>query len=156
MERNAPGIRPVMRRAGIVIALAAFAGCGGSDELLTHDEFVAKADAICAEYNAKFEDALGSLSQDATDDERNGALEEYARAYGDMTDDVTGLEPPEDDGTIARFLDRLKRNARGFDEAADKGELMSDSTGDAAFNSLREASALAEEAGLDECSMANG
>jgi hypothetical protein len=144
-------------RAHWIVAFTALAlvSCGGGQPL-THDEFVAKADAICAEYNAKFEDALGSLSQDATDDERNGALEEYARAYGDMADDVTALELHENDRTIARFLDRLKRNARGFEEAADKGELMSDSTGDAAFNSLREASALAEEAGLDECSTANG
>ena len=144
-----------MRRATLVFVLAALAGCGGSAEPLTHDEFVAKADEICAEYNAKLEDALSGLTEQSSDDARNDALEEYVRNYEAMADDVTDLEPPESDRVLAQFLDRLKRNARGFEEAADKGELMSDSTGNAAYNSLKEARTLAEQAGMGECSAAN-
>lgn len=130
----------------------ALAGCGGSDEPLTHDEFVAEADAICADYNDKYAEAVAGLSPDSTDEERNAALEAYVRTYEDMVDDLTGLEPPANDRAIASYLDRLKRNARGFEEAADQGELMSDDTGSAAFNSHMEELDLAGEAGMRECS----
>jgi len=148
-----------MRRATLVLALAlalaALAGCGGSTEPLTHDEYVAKADEICAEYNAKFEDVLGGLTEQSSDAARNDALEKYVSHYGDMADDVSELEPPESDRVLAQFVDRLKRNARGFEEAADKGELMSDTSGNRAYNSLKEARTLAEQAGLGACSEAN-
>lgn len=142
-------------RAHWIAALTALAlaGCGG--EPLTHDEFVSEADEICADYNDKFEDALGGLTAHSTDEDRNAALEEYVRAYEDMADDVTDLEPPENDRAIARYLDRLKRNARGFKESADQGKLMSEETGTRASNSLNQARDLAEAAGLRECSTLN-
>jgi hypothetical protein len=136
------------------LTVIALAGCGGGGPL-THDEFVSQADEICADYNAKFEDALDPMSQGPTHEQINDALEEYARAYEDMAADVTDLEPPANDRAIASYLDRLKRNARGFKEAADKGELMSDETGTAASNSLMKARDLAEKAGLRECSRLN-
>jgi len=128
----------------------ALAGCGG--ESLTHDEFVSEADKICADYNDKFAAARDSLTQDSTEEDRNAALEEFARAYEDMANDVTDLEPPENDRAIARYLDRLERNGRGFNEDADRGVLLTEQAGRRATNSLMEARNLAEAAGLRECS----
>jgi hypothetical protein len=140
-------------RAHWIAALTALAlvGCRGSDEPLTHDEFVAQADDNCAGYSGTFEEAIGGLTPESTDDDRNSALEKYARAYEDMADELTELEPPASDRAIAGYLDRVKRNARGFKEDAEKGVLMSDASGDRVYNSLQEERALAQEVGLDEC-----
>jgi hypothetical protein len=127
-------------------------GCGGSDEPLTHDEFVSKADKICAEYQDKINDVFTGLAPDAGEEERNDTLERYVDVYTDMTDEITDLEAPSNDDAIVRYLDRLKRNARGFEKAADEGELMSDDTGSAVFNSQMEELDLAEAAGMRECS----
>jgi hypothetical protein len=140
-------------RAHWIAALTALAlvGCGGSDEPLTHAEFVSKADEICADYSGKFANAVGGLSPRSTEDDRNSALEKYARAYEDMAGELIELEPPASDRAIAGYLDRVKRNARGFKEDADKGVLMSDASADRVYNSLQEERALAQEVGLHEC-----
>jgi hypothetical protein len=136
------------------LTAVALVGCGDS-EPLTHDEFVERAEEICAKYNEQLTEDISGLSADSTDAERNAALEDYVRTYVDMADDVAELEPPDNDRAIARYLDRVKRNARGFNEAADEGTLMSDATGSAASNSLRDARVLAEQAGMPECSRLN-
>ena len=138
-----------LHHAAILIAFT-LTGCGGG-EPLTHDEFVSKADEICAEYDAKIDAAVAGLSETSSDDEIKDALREYVDVYEKMTDKVTDLEPPENDRAIERFVDRLERNARGFRKGADEDTLMTDDFGNAATNSTMKARDLAEAAGMKDC-----
>jgi hypothetical protein len=141
-------------RAHWIAALTALAlvGCGGDSEPLTRDEFVAQADEICAEFSDEYAEAFSGLSRDASDEEVTDAVEEAVDIYTDMVDEMTDLGAPANDRPIARYLDRLERNARGFEKAADDGELLSEDTASAAFNSHMEELDLAGEAGMHDCS----
>jgi hypothetical protein len=136
----------------------AMAACGGSDEPPTHATFVARADEICKEHNAKFEALAVDVAAKGTpfsDEEINDWLADYADIHGDMTDELADLDRPANDAAIERYLDRLRRNTEGLRKAADEGAAGSDDFGAAATNSSREANSLAEEVGLKVCSPLN-
>jgi hypothetical protein len=156
---SAPGNSPVVRVHWIMFLTIAMAGCGGGrSEPPTHAEFVARADAVCEEHHAKFEALardVAAKGRPFSDEEINGWLADYADIYEDMADELADLERPANDAAIERYLDRVRRNAKGFRKAADERDAASDEFGAAATNSSREANTLAEEAGLKVCSPLN-
>lgn len=134
--------------------------CGGEEPAsATREEFAARADEVCTEYNEKFREHLAELSTQgapARDEAFNEFVAKYADDYATMTDDLDELAKPRDDVAVERYLDRLERNAQGLREAADDKSGTTDAFGQAYMNSMREANALAEKAGLEACSPPDG
>lgn len=156
-------------RPGVValmLAIAALAvGCGGDDEPTTtvdngptgptgptgfssKDEFIERADAICAESNA----AIANLS--------SGSVPEGVQADQelDITEgQVNSLDslgtPPEDERTYDEFLSAMEEVVSGLERqqlAAERGE--DTSAVSAEVEAARaQASEAAEEFGFEEC-----
>jgi hypothetical protein len=139
-----------LHHAAILIAVA-LGGCGGGDPL-THDEFVSRADEICDEFNRELTDVLAEISETSSDAEIEDAIRQSIDDYEEMTDKITDLEPPENDRSIQRFVDRLERNARGLRKGADEDALMTEDFSNASNNSTMEARSLAQAAGMNDCS----
>src|ERR671932_2184206 len=119
-----------MRAAGLVLALAAAslaAGCGGGGGRLSRDDYVKRADAICAKYNRR----IRALRQPRT---IAGISAFTAKAIpiarrGD--DELRSLEPPKGDEATAKAwlaanddvveaIERLGAAARRHDPAGDR------------------------------------
>jgi hypothetical protein len=110
------------RRALLLSAAAAFllAGCGGSGRL-SHDAFVAKANAICADYHAR----AAKLPLPHT----IAAYAEYARRtlpfYRSALAQLAALRPPSaDEPAVLRLLDAdraIERDIVRIEHAASSG-----------------------------------
>ena len=143
-------MRPHRSAVLLVLALSA---CGGGDEEggTTRAQFVERADALCEEHNEKLEQAteqLVSKPPPLSQEELDAFVEDYAAAYGDMAADLGELETPSGDEAVAAYVDRVQRTADGLKDA----DGHSDAVQQSLQNSTREASALAQEAGLKVCS----
>lgn len=89
----------MLRRALVLLGLAALAaaGCGGGGDRLTRDEYAAKANAVCADFNGKVK-AAGNP----------GTSLDSLAAYADKVipifegglADLKKLEPPEDEQNV--------------------------------------------------------
>jgi hypothetical protein len=144
-------MRPLL--AGLALLLAA--GCGGggsSDDRLTSEQLVQKADAICAEYGRKV-DAL-------TDPQSFTELAAYARsarqALSDGLSQLRELRPPTDlEARYERWVDAGDRALGRIDElqkAAEKKNQLEIQTLVAAAKREDDASdRLATELGMVEC-----
>jgi hypothetical protein len=107
-----------------------------------------RADELCAEHNEKLEQATEQLTANPpplSQEELDAFVEDYAAAYGDMAADLGELETPPGD---ERYLVRIQRTADGLKDA----DGHSDAVQQSLQNSTREASALAQDAGLKVCS----
>ena len=141
-----------LHRFALILVLA-LSACGGDEPEgeMTRAQFVERADELCAEHNKKLEEAteqLVSKPPPLSDEELDAFIEDYAAAYGDMADDLGELEPPPGDDAIKAYMDRVQRTADGLRDA----DGFSDSVQQSLQNSTREASGLAQEAGLKVCS----
>ena len=121
------------------IALAALTGCGGDDEGggeggggPSREEFVADANAICKEGEAKIDeitaDGEQELRQASSDQERRGVvadlLDETAEAYEPYLDRLRDLEAPEE---IAEdWQSFIERISSAFDRIPDLAEATRD------------------------------
>jgi hypothetical protein len=124
-----------------VLALAAITGCGGDDEGggegeggggPTREEFIADANAICKEGEAKVDEVTAGgeqqIQQATSDDERRRVvgdlLEDTAEAYGPYLDRLRDLEAPEDLAEDWRtFMDGI---SKAFDRIPDLAEATRD------------------------------
>ena len=101
----------------LVLALTVLTGCGGGDEAST-EEFVADANKICREGDAKLqevtreqEEAIADLeSPEQQRDAVATGLERSAEAYQPYMDRLRELDPPADlDENWTSFLDGVER-----------------------------------------------
>jgi hypothetical protein len=141
-----------LHRLALLLVLA-LGACGGGEAEgeATRAEFVARADELCAEHNEKLEQAteqLVSKPPPLSDEELDAFIDDYAEAYGNMAADLGDLDTPPGDEAVAAYLDRIQRTADGLEEA----DGHSDAVQRALQNSTREASALAQDVGLEVCS----
>jgi len=89
---------------GAVLAGAAFVGCGGSDgdsgDALSKEEYIAQADAICAETSVKSDAAVNEFATAYQSGDFNSAAD-IIQETGVTTDaalaDLKELVPPEED-----------------------------------------------------------
>ncbi len=143
-----------MRTKLAVLALAAsvalVAGCGGGDRL-SKEEYIAAADAVCAEANASI-DALAEPTEE-TLDEYLAKAEEISRA---QLDKLRALKPPADDeATLNRAYDLVEQQialAVGASEALKSQDQAEIDRISAEIDKLNaEADKIANDYGLKEC-----
>lgn len=106
--------RPLL---SLTLALALLAGCGGDDSSSTGD-FVADANKICREGEAKIQEVTREESEAAgkpqsLEEQRQvvaTVLESTAEAYEPYMERLRGLEPPSDlEANWTSFLDGVER-----------------------------------------------
>ena len=115
-----------MTRLLLILALAApvLAGCGGDDSSSTGD-FVADANKICREGEAKIQEVAKEQQQTAESLEEQrkvvaDTLERTAEAYQPYMERLRALEPPSDlEDNWTRFLDGVER---AFDKIPELAE----------------------------------
>jgi predicted nuclease with TOPRIM domain len=147
----------------LAIAAALVAGCGGDDSGST-DDFVADANKICREGEAKIQEVAREQQEaadkpDSLEEQRQvvaDTLERTAEAYQPYMERLRALDPPSDlEENWTSFLD-------GVEGAFDKIPELADATraGDQKrltelseeFTQIaRETRPFAEENGLDDC-----
>ncbi|MDQ3572964.1 MAG: hypothetical protein M3383_08915 [Actinomycetota bacterium] len=162
-------LRSTLLASTAVAASLIAAGCGDDDEPepvttvgatgatgntgpLSKPEFIAAADAICAESEDSEVDQLQELFPEIADpgDLNAGELQDLADevvvpSLQAQLDQIRALTPPEgDEEEINAITDRLEE---GIAEIQDDPSALSSGAGP----SLKEASALAQDYGFEEC-----
>lgn len=145
-----------MRTKLALLALAAsvalVAGCGGGGgDRLSKEEYIAAADAICAEANSSI-DALGEPTEETFDDYITKA-EEISR---EQLDKLRALKPPADDeATLNRAYDLVEQQialAVKASEALKNQDQAAIEKASAEIDTLNaEADKIANDYGLKEC-----
>ena len=116
--------RPLL---SLTLALALLAGCGGDDSSSTGD-FVADANKICREGEAKIQEVTREQSEAAgkpqsLEEQRRvvaTVLESTAEAYEPYMERLRGLDPPSDlEANWTTFLDGVERAFDMIPELAD-------------------------------------
>ena len=144
-----------MRIGTALLAAAAgtslLAGCGSSR--LSHDEFVRKADAVCAHYNAQ----VKGLEDPRSLAEVESYAERVIPVYGRALDELAALRPPKaDEPLVRRWLSldrRIERDVHAVLAAVRTRRIPS--VGAAAARTAaddRRSNALARQLGLKACS----
>jgi hypothetical protein len=145
-------VRRLLLPAFSVVALAV--GCGGGDdgERLSQAEFVAQADAICQEYEAK----LDALGQPQNEDELAEFADKAIPIAKDGRDALGELNPPENqqenyDAWLEQG-DRAIEIVEDLRDAAEEGDQAEiQRIAQEADQADQESNRLAEELGFDEC-----
>lgn len=133
--------------------MTALAGCGGAaDERLTREEWIASADAICADANRE----LNALAEPTTPAELAERTSEAVEISERQLDRLRDLRPPEEaEDDYATMLDLTQEQieaARGIVEAAESRDAaaVEELLGD--VQALGgEVGVLAAEYGFEEC-----
>lgn len=141
--------------AGIAAAALALvaAGCGGGgSDRLTLDEFVAKADAICTEYDGRF----AALGEPKSADELVSLLHKGQDVAAEQVAKLRELSPPEDvQEKIDTAYAALDEQVGLFGDLADATEAKDETRVKeitAKLDELNgEADAIAKEIGLETC-----
>ena len=128
-------------------------GCGGGGgDRLSQAEFVAKADAICQEYEAK----LDALGQPQNEDELAEFADKAIPIAKDGRDELGELNPPENQQeNYDRWLEQGDRaieiveDLRGAAEDGDRAEIQR--IAQEAEQADQESNRLAEQLGFEEC-----
>lgn len=152
-ERRGTGGRGrVLRIAAAVVATMVGAACGDDDggSAITRAEFIEAADAICADFEERF-DALGEeLAADATfEDVARLFLDEGLPLFREQIEELRALEAPEADAEeLARLWDDLEEATEELEQAIEEdpqGTLSGE------LDPFAEQKATAQEYGFEEC-----
>ncbi len=138
----------------VLAAVAVSAGCadGGDDGRLSREEFIRRADAICADYDAR----LARLGNPASIEELGGLAARALPIAREGVRKLRALRPPADlERDVDRWLARNDENVANI-EAIGAAARASDETrvqeiASAANANEREADALAGRLGLRAC-----
>lgn len=139
-----------MRLTGTLFAavlLAAVAGCGDDDDVLSAEEWRTQADAICEEGNERTDAILEPLFAEGepSEEQLQEALDALIADIESQIEDVDALEPPDDlSAEVDEFLDQARTD---LDELREAGIAAFDQEEDP----FAETTALAAELGLEEC-----
>jgi hypothetical protein len=147
----------------VALALALLAGCGGDDSSSTA-EFVADANKICREGEAKIDEVSNAEARaageaDSLEEQRQTVatvLERTTEAYEPYMERLRALEPPADLAESWKsFLDGVERAFDKIPELADAtraGDQKRLTALSEEFTQIaRETRPFAEENGLDDC-----
>jgi hypothetical protein len=136
-----------VRRLTVVIMLSlAAAGCmGGDDEAVSREDYIAKADGICGDYQVR----LSRIPRPATADpgELGLFLERALPIAREQNEKLAELEKPSDEETraqVEQMLDLLEQEI-DFNDAAQKAASAGDRA--ALDNALQQGTAVSAEAG---------
>jgi hypothetical protein len=143
--------------AGIAAAALALvaAGCGGGDgggERLTLEEFVSQADAICAEYDGRFDD----LGEPQSASELTEVLRKGQDVAAEQVAKLRELTPPEDvQEKVDTAYATLDEQVALFDDMADAAEANDEAKMQEISEQLDQlngkADEIAKEIGLTTC-----
>jgi hypothetical protein len=135
-----------VRRLTVVILLSlAAAGCMGDDEAVSREDYVAKADGVCGDYQVR----LSRIPRPATADpgELGLFLERALPIAREQNEKLAELEKPSDDETraqVEQMLDLLEQEI-DFNDAAQEAASAGDRA--ALDSALQQGTAVSAEAG---------
>ena len=148
---------------GLVVVAMALAACGGDDsngstggsEPLSHDEYVAAADAICEEAGAEL-DSLGEPSADAGISEVADLFSRAAEIQEDQLNELRLLRPPEEDqeavSQALQLLGQISQIAKDSRDALAAGDIAQLQELAASIEPLQaESTQIAQDLGLQVC-----
>ena len=132
-----------------MLSVLAAAGCGGgSEDRLTHDEFLSQGNAICAKYDGQIE-AAGQTAFASAGQPTEAEIQAFAEntllpTVEKEIDELRSLSPPEEDeATVDEILD--KAQAAADELGANSALLASDE------DPFEETNRLAGSYGLTAC-----
>ncbi len=133
--------------AVVLLSLGLIAGCGGSDEEdLTRTDYIADADAICAQYGAQSADLERQFDQALRDSDLEGAaqtFEDQASEVTAMLDQLEELTPPvADQATVDQIISLGRQRVEAAKDAANA---IASGDKDAMIAAGKEGSVLAGE-----------
>jgi hypothetical protein len=155
-----------MTRLLLILAFAVpvLAGCGGGGDESSTEDFVAEANKICREGEAKIqevsrEEAQSAGEADSLEEQRQAVaavLERTTEAYEPYMERLRALDPPSDlDANWTTFLDGVERAFDMIPELADAtraGDEQKLTELSEEFTQIaRETRPFAEDNGLDDC-----
>ena len=151
---------------GLLVAALALAACGGDDssgssssQRLSHDEYVAAADAICEEAESQI-DSLGEIPASASASEAAGFLSRATEIQEDQLNQLRALRPPEEDqeavNQVFDVLTQIVQIARDSRDALENGDIAQLQELLASVEPLQaESDQIAADLGLQVCGSAD-
>ena len=139
--------------AAAVGLLLLAAGCGGddeegSDEALSRDELIERADAICASGDEEIRAESGSEPQQDFADVKKIVREIVVPGLRDEIDQLRDLTPPpEDQGAYERFVDTLERGVDRLEARPSEVRFGR------AYRTIRDARRQADALGMTSCAV---
>jgi hypothetical protein len=133
----------------VLVVAGALAACGSS-EPLSKQELVTKADAVCETHNEQFRGLLTEIDESWSDERWKDFYKRWTEEHRKQVDDLGDLDTT--DQAFRQYLDRLERNADGYEQAVEDGDVLSEAFASKANNSEHDVSFLADDAGLHHCS----
>lgn len=142
------------RLLSLVVGLATIAGCGGSDESISKDDYLERAREICQKGNEELAEASKDAFDDVPEGEKPSAeqLERYARdvvvpMVRQQVEDLRALPDPRD------AADQVDEIYDAFEKALDRIDeqpsLLTDNPN--VFELFKEADELSKKYGFPVC-----
>jgi hypothetical protein len=135
----------VRRLATLILIIFAGAGCMGDDETASREDYIAKADALCGDYQVR----LSRIPRPVTTEpaELGVFLERALPIAREQNEKLADLEKPDDEETrdqVDQLLDLLDQEL-DFNETAQQAASAGDQAG--LDSALQQATAVSAEAG---------